>query len=239
MNLDEVNKIIEQPYSTWPIKVLGFVPNERSMPAPSKVLPSLFHYARQGLSFINIDYGRTDVVRNKAALGLLANPQFDYILMLDTDHAHDPDILQLLCRWPLLNPDIRVVGGLNFQRNEPFHPAFHEYDEQGKKLISITWPDTLFPVDVCGTGSLLIHRSVFTDIDANCAWFRFEYDGADKDYWPGEDVYFARLCKENGIQQYVDPECRSPHLHEQLIGEEEFRRHFCEKGLGNNFGAIR
>jgi len=237
MTPDEVEHIILEPFNTWPIKVLGFVPNERSLPAPDKVLPSLLHYARQGLSFLHLDYGRTDVVRNKAALGLLAHPEYDYILMMDNDHRHDPEMLQKLCRWPMLYPEIRVVGGLNYQRKQPYSPAFMAEDEEGNRVIPFSHPDELFTVDILGTGSMLIHRSVFTEIEG--PWFCFTYDGFWQDQWPGEDVYFSHLCKKAGIKMYCDPDCRSPHITETEVTEETFKRNFAEYGLVNEQGNIR
>ena len=238
MTPDEVEAIITQPYSTWPIKVLGFVPNERTLPAPEKVLPSLFHYARQGVSFIHQNYARTDIARNKAALTLLGT-DFDFLLMLDNDHKHDPDMLQKLCGWVMLYPEIRVIGGLNFQRRAPYKPAFFNEDEEGHVSVPLTFPDELFTVDVLGTGSILIHRSVFTQIDANCAWFRYEYDGAPNDYWPGEDIYFSHLCKKNGIPMYVDPSCRSPHISEEETTEETFKSWYALHGVEDEQGKIQ
>jgi len=237
MNESEVEELIQQPYTTWPIKVLGFVPNERSLPAPEKVMPSLLHYSRQGLSFLHMQYGRTDQSRNMAAIGLLQNPEYTHILMMDADHKHDPDMLQKLCRWPMLDPEIRVVGGLNFQRRAPYAPAFHAIDEDGARIIPMNWPDTLFTVDVLGAGSILIHRSVFTQIEP--PWFTYSYDGFWQNLWPGEDVGFSKKCKEAGIKMYVDPDCRSPHISEEETDEETFRRWYAEHGLVGENGELR
>lgn len=178
----------------------------------------------------------THIARNKAVNGFLSHPEFDALLFLDSDHVHDPEIVHLLVRDMLLHPEIKVVGGLNFQRKPPHKPCFYTEDD-GSENIPLSWPDELFPVDVLGTGSMLIHRSVFTQIEP--PWFWFDSSHYWEDYFPGEDVWFSHLCKKAGIQMWVDPEVRSPHINEQLIDENAWRKYFAEHGIEDEQGNIR
>ena len=229
MNDQEVIDYISRPVREWDKKPLICVPFERTLPAPDKVLPSLFHYARQGCDYLFLPYSRTDVTRNKAAFGLLANEDYEWILFLDSDHYHDPQIVEKLCRWSLRDPGIRVIGGLNFARKPPYAPCF-AFKTGEDRQVPISWPDDIiFEVEMVGSGSLLIHRSVF--IDLMPPYFEYKYDGVWRDEWPGEEIEFCKKCKEAGIKMWVDPSVRSPHISEIEIGEENFRQWFAERGM--------
>ena len=68
---------------------------ERTMAHADKVFFNLLGIAQQGWPFIRMNYGRTDLVRNKMAEHLLKS-NFSHLIMLDIDHVHPMDIVQRL-----------------------------------------------------------------------------------------------------------------------------------------------
>ena len=193
MTHDEVEQILQQPINTWPINPLICVLWERTQIDPEETLKPIFNIKEWQGNLLHFPYTATHIARNKAALALLSMPQYDCLVMLDSDHEHDPFIVHKLVANMMLDQEVKVVGGLNFQRKPPYSPCFYAKDEKGSKVVPLTWPDTLFSVDVLGTGSIAIHRTVFTQLTP--PWFWYDPSGFWDDYFPGEDVWFSDLCK--------------------------------------------
>ena len=206
----------------WP-RVLVAVPLERSIANASLVFHRFMEIAAQGPAFLKQDYTRTDLARNRFAIKLLES-QYTHLLMLDVDHVHPADIIQRLARWPLMNPEIEVVGGLNFRRSEPYEPCcFFKDEESGSVNAPAQWSPGLLKVDYIGTGSILIAREVFEKIEP--PWFQNIYgiEANWADEWPGEDIGFSEKCQRAGVNMWVDTTTTSPHVGDRLIGEKTFR----------------
>ncbi len=205
------------------IRPIVGVPLERTLAHADKVLFPLLMIAQQGFPFIRMNYGRTDLVRNKFAQHLLQS-NFTHLIMLDVDHIHPHDIVQRLMEPFAKDPSLRVVGGLNFRRGEPFDPcAFIKY--QGEYMPMSSWPNGLVQVDAIGTGSIAIAREVFELIPP--PWFYNPYDKVMDDVWPGEDIGFALLCEKYGIKQHVLTTLTSPHLLDSVVDEETYRTYLA------------
>ena len=215
-----------KPISAWPFpRILVGVLQERAMSYASFVFYDFWCIAQQGVPIIRMPYIRTDIGRNKLAVELLKT-DYTHLLMLDIDHRHPVEIVQRLARWVLLKPDeVKVVGGLNFRRGEPFDPCCGWWGKEGDAAIHrpTEWTDGLMKVDMVGTGSLLISRDVFELIPP--PWFFNDYSRVWADEWPGEDVSFSRLCNEYGVDLFVDTTCTSPHMTSAMITEDTFRNH--------------
>jgi hypothetical protein len=206
----------------WP-RILVAVPLERSISNASLVFHRFMEIAAQGVVFLKQDYTRTDLARNRFATKLLES-DYTHLLMLDVDHVHPVDIVQRLARWPLMNPEIEVVGGLNFRRSEPYEPCcFFKDPETGGVNAPAEWSAGLLKVDYLGTGSILIAREVFEKIPP--PWFKNIYDIPANwdDEWPGEDIGFNEACNAAGVNLWVDTTTTSPHIGDRLIGEKTFR----------------
>lgn len=220
---------IEDQLSTLPIaswawpRILVAIPLERTISHASLVFHRFMEIAAQGPALLKQDYTRTDLARNRFAMKLLQS-QYTHVLMLDIDHIHPADIVQRLARWPMMNPEIQVVGGLNFRRSEPYEPcAFLTDEKTGTVNALASWGPGLAEVDYLGTGSMLIAREVFEKIEP--PWF-FNVYGVEAnwaDEWPGEDIGFSEKCKKAGVKMYVDTTTTSPHVSERLITEQTFR----------------
>lgn len=211
------------PINSWnyPRVLLG-IPIERVLPYADQTFFAFAEIFFQGPAFIKTSYGRTDVVRNLLGLELLRSTA-THILMLDNDHVHPANVIQSLCRWPLLFDDVKVVSGLNFRRKPPYDPVMGNLTADGNRPIVTTWENGLLPVQEGGAASLLVHREVFETVPF--PWFQNIYDDALKHKWPGEDIYFARKCQEYGYPFYIDTTTQSPHCTDSLVTEETFRRY--------------
>jgi hypothetical protein len=215
---DKFSILSRRPISAWPYpRIIVGVPQERSMGHADEVFYNFWAIASQGVPIIKIPYGRIDLTRNKMAIALLKT-NFTHLLMLDIDHMHPPDIVQRLAGWVIANPNIKVVGGMNFRRGEPYDPCcFLRGEDGGLYPPAAEWHEGLLKVDVIGTGSILIAKEVFEIIPP--PWFFNYYDRVWEDEWPGEDISFSDLCTANGIDLYVDTTTTSPHMIDAWVDE--------------------
>jgi hypothetical protein len=228
VNGKEINKILNTlPIGSWPYpRILFNVLLERSIGHADEVFWPLMDIACQGPAMIHQPYTRTVVARNHLALELLKS-DFTHILMLDIDHVHPINIIQMLARWVLLDhKKYQVVGGLNFRRTPPFDPCAFYARDNGIYAPAEWEKGALLHVDAIGTGSILIAREVFEQLEP--PWFFDLYDDVMRDNWPGEDIGFSRKCRDAGIDMWVDTEVTSPHLSNTLITEATFRKYMAD-----------
>lgn len=208
----------------WP-KIVLFVPLLPVLPFADEVFWQFMTIAAQGVPFMRHEYGRTDYVRNKAVETLLES-EFTHLLMLDSDHIHPTNIIERLARWIIVNPEIQVIGGLNFKRTEPYDPcAFIRHN--GGYAYPQEWTPGLLEVDLIGTGSILINRNVFEAIKP--PWFFYSYSNAKQGLYPSDDISFSLQCQSAGIKMYVDTTTTSPHLTSRLVDEETFRNYWATR----------
>lgn len=201
-------------------RVVVGIPKERNI--HQDTFSHFIEIARRGWDFLHLPYCRNDIARNKFAAAALEGG-YDWLVMLDSDHKHDPMIVERLLRWPQQDPDVRVVGGLNFRRGEPYDPCAFIIGDDGQTYSMVDWEQGLIEVHALGTGSILIHTSVFEEIDF--PWFRYDYNsvyGPD-DTYPGVDIWFSRLVREAGIKMFVDTTTTSPHHFNNWITEQTYR----------------
>jgi hypothetical protein len=136
---------------------------------------------------------RTELVMN----AIHANA--DYLLFLDSDMRFPADtIARLLAHGEC------VVAANCARRRMPTGPTAGNYDKAtGRKVLRYSMPEDtgLEQVDMVGTGVMLVDINVFKVIDM--PWFATPWDTAAKGYM-GEDVYFCKLLRDNGIPLYID-----------------------------------
>lgn len=211
----------------WPRPLIG-IPMERTLAHADKVFFNFLGIAQQGFPFIQIGYGRTDLVRNRMALHLLST-DFTHLVMLDADHIHPIDIVQRLMTSFIRKPDLRIVGGLNFRRGEPYDPCAFIRGDNGMYYPMAEWERGLIRVDALGTGCIAIDRRVFEQIEP--PWFWNDYSRIMDDVWPGEDMGFAEKCREAGIMQYCDTTITSPHMIDGVVEESAYREYMLVNGM--------
>lgn len=214
------------PIASWKYpRVLVGIPIERAISYAEKVFHRFLAIASQGSAFLEVPYGRIDLVRNLMVQRFLSS-DFTHLLMLDVDHEHPVDIIQRFAKWAVLRPDAQVISGLNFRRKAPYDPVAGWFNGDKKRHIMYEWEHGLVPVDEVGGASLFVHRDVFLKIDP--PWFFNIYDKVWENDWPGEDIGFCRKCRELDIPIHVDTDISSPHCTEELVTEETFRNHIAK-----------
>ena len=215
------------PVSLWSYpKIVVFIPLPYALPDASDVIPGYIEIARHGTMFMHLPYGFADRMRNEAAKQLLKS-EFTHILMLDSDHVHPHDIVQRLAYHVIENPDVQIVGGLNFRRSAPFDPCAWVFSEEDKKRIYQIheWEAGLVEVARIGAGSLLISREVFEQTEF--PWFVNEPNMKDKQLG-SHDHYFCKKSIEAGFKIYCDLTVQSPHMGSGIRVTEQTYRTFCE-----------
>lgn len=201
-----------------PIVVL---PLERATSYAEIVTTWIVSIAQQGWAFLDPAYRRTDLARNMACYHLLDNPRFTHIVMLDMDHRHPIDIVGKLCRAVAEDPKRHVVSALTYRRGVPYEPIAWKMGDDGKLYVVTEWASgQVIEIDQCSPACTIISREIFEDIDP--PWWAYTYH-PEKYYYPTEDIYFSKLCRDNGFKQYVDTRIESEHLGVAFIGEDTFR----------------
>ena len=148
---------------------------------------------------------------NNAIWNLAFQQEFDYILRLDDDVWG----LDLGATIKLFEADKDVIGARYPMRHFPYSNCEFNRVDKTKSLIQSyldrrddpaamieNQEEGIVPVDLVGFGLTLIKVAPFRTIE------RPIYKG--EEVCP-DDTYFAQLCIENGIQQYVHTEINLCH----------------------------
>ena len=172
---------------------------------------SFMRLAAQGWSFIENERDRTDVHRNQFARTLL-DSDADYLIMLDQDHRHPENTLQVLVS-DAVQTGYPIIAGLNFRRRPPYDPLVWGIHE-GQRVQIARWGKGLIgPVWSTGYAAAIFHRSVFETLPY--PWFKYDYPDpatyGNPRPFPGEDQWFSALCREYDVPMYVDTRIVSPH----------------------------
>lgn len=133
----------------------------------------------------------------------------DWLLMLDTDHAFEPDIAARMINVMNKN-NLQVVTALYRHRAAPGGPVIYQWDKEDKFAMPIAdWSKDVEAMQVgsAGAGCLLVKREVFDRIKAELKQEPFTLiEGY------GEDHSFFKRCQKLGIDVYALPQIESPHL---------------------------
>lgn len=164
----------------------------------------------------------TDFARNQIVRGFLDKTEHDYLLFLDADMTHPPDLAQLLYRH---RED--VVTARYVMRKPPFFtvamrkigPDATDY-QAIEKLVPHDRVNGLIPIDAGGAGALLISRRTLVAIRDRIGddWFRYQ-DGPDGKRSRSEDMWFYEQARACGIQPYLDADVRCGHRASFLVDD--------------------
>jgi hypothetical protein len=177
------------------------------------------HYARSALSF-----------HAAARNSLVDSMMGDWLLMLDADHRFEPDIAaRMLDRMD--SAGIDVLTGMYQFKQPPHSPVL--YLANGDYFAPLgSWRPadvssdvSLFPVDACGAGCLMVRRPVFARI-------KDELGGGPFDVIPpfGEDMSFCKRLQQLGIKVYCDPRIECHHLQVRALSLADYDRGAYEVG---------
>lgn len=156
-----------------------------------------------------IDYIEATVSYHSFARdGLIDHMRGDWILMLDTDIAFDPDIAaRMLLKMNQHNIDVLI--GIYPYKGEPHVPVLYGYNpETDNRFILGDWDEDvdIQECDGAGAGCLMIRKSVVEKIKkTGTSLF------AIKEPFSEDNSFFLR-CRENKIKVYFSPTIQVRHL---------------------------
>lgn len=225
-----LKRLLATPPMTWEYpKVCGFVPLERAISFSSLVFPSFMSICRY-TDFVNVGYTEVTMAINEAIHMFLDTNYHTHFLILDIDHVHPTDIVQRLSRWVVKDNNVKIVGGVNHRRTEPFDPCAYRKDSDHKlstlsvgELEEAEKNDRLVECDSMGAGCILIAREVFEAIEP--PWWEWDYKNYDKGRMRSPDAYFCEKAQKKGFKIWADPSTCSPHIGLTLVTMDTFKQY--------------
>lgn len=155
---------------------------------------------------------------------LVKDMKGNWILMLDTDHAFEPDILaRMLYIMNNSSLNIQILSGIYQYKGPPYSPKLYRFTKKLKALEAIgKWQKPkgryLIPIDSAGAGCLLIKKEVFQKIKQ-----KFKQDPFDIIPPFSEDNSFFLRIKKLGIPVYCDPSIEYRHLTFQELSLKDYK----------------
>lgn len=143
--------------------------------------------------------------RNKVVQDFLSKPEYDYLVMFDSDNVPPVDFLSLV------DFQLDIVGSLYFgYQKGMIVPWCLERGKDGLfTIVDLKGKRGLIECDAVGTGAIVIKRSVLEDERLKFP-FRNEYD-ADGIKLLGLDINFCKRAKEVGYKVYCHLDYISGH----------------------------
>lgn len=172
--------------------------------------------------FVHFDHTKAslhDVARND----LVSRMRGDWLLMLDTDHQFEPDLV-----WRMVDrletAKLDVLAGFYQYKDSPHSPVLYlksgdYYAPLGSWRAAEEGGLDVFPVDAFGAGCLMVRRSVFARIKTELGEEPFT-----RLHPFGEDMSFAKRLERLGIKSYCDARICCHHLQTRPIGLEHYDR---------------
>lgn len=175
--------------------------------------------------------GLLSKLRNRVVAGFLDNTKSDWLLMIDTDEQLSVQTFDKLIQ-AAHDKERPVVSGLVFAAFDAHKnlypkpvPAIFAESEAGFLPLYKYDKDSIFEIEACGTGCLLIHRSVLEKMREvadpnqgdNWCWF---WDGPINGEWISEDLLFSRRIRQLGFPIHVHTGAILPHQKSYWLSEE-------------------
>jgi len=199
------------------IRPIVLIPWQAALANPDLVLPPLFDVGRK-FPIISLPAMPAAQALNMAATWMLETEEGrskTHLANLDQDHVHPADVVERLCRNIARFPEIKIIGGVNFQRPEPHKPCIWrapgvEYGEGPAAHID--------EIGYIGFGCTVVSREVFEQVEP--PWFMYDYSAmkaGDSFQYPGPDIYFCKKDLAAGFKLYCDHSVTSPHIAYKLV----------------------
>lgn len=138
-----------------------------------------------------VHYNRETIAEEALAGG------YEYLFFVDSDMKFEPDVLSKLL---VHNKDI--VGAIYNKRLDPPTKIFNVRHDP--------LPNKLFKQNILASGCMLIKMEVFKKLPK--PWFFLGTETLQL----GEDVYFCKKARENGIELWCDPTLNVGHVGEKV-----------------------
>jgi GT2 family glycosyltransferase len=171
----------------------------------------------------------------------LDNTTSDWLLLIDTDEQLTVQVFDLLINTAH-DRERPVVSGLvfaAFNADQNLYPqpvpAIFQDAPEGFLPLNKYDRNAIFEIDACGTGCLLIHRSVLekmremADPHQGTDWCWF-WDGPLNGIWISEDLLFSRRVRQLGFPIYVNTAAILPHQKTYWLDE----KHHIDWQLNEN-----
>jgi len=170
----------------------------------SLVLESLMRSSGEHIDYIHIESGPAipiDEKRNKCVEKFLST-SCTHLLFWDSDTIGIPGGVT-----KLLEADKDIIGATIYKKGGDHAPCFGFWvPERNVYRTPVPFPyNQLIPVDMVGTGFVLIKREVFEKVPP--PWFQC-YDKGNAQ----EDIYFCLKAKKCGFQPFVDTGLNMGHI---------------------------
>ncbi len=159
------------------------------------------------------------VFANRDKLSEMAvNAEYDFVLWLDSDMIFAPDILKRL-----IAADKDIVSALAFMRRPPYDPVIYKtlkYGAPGEAQVEIfnDYPkDSVFEIDACGFGGVLVKTSVIRDVIEKNKTAFMPIPGY------GEDISFCIRARREGYKIFCDSAVKMGHVARTVVTENTYR----------------
>lgn len=150
-----------------------------------------------------------------------------HAIFIDDDMLYQPDAVNRLLDKMEQNPHFGAIGGLCFNRRNPYMPviARAQPDYLGLGPDAVGWvydypPDTVFEVDRTGAAFLLIKADM---LKAMAEKYGIEHVW-ESTPTEGEDILFCRKARSDGFRIAVDTGCKVGHMAKVIVDEDFARR---------------
>lgn len=158
--------------------------------------------------------------RNVLAMSAL-EMNADFVLWLDSDIVFQPDLLERLLAD--INSKRDIVSALYFSRQYPYNPVIYSktgFEEDKPVCVAYyDYPsDSVFKVEGCGFGAVLMKTQVLADINERFDNFFAPLIGF------GEDLSFCIRAHNCGYDIWCDSRIKIGHLGSLTITEEYYQR---------------
>jgi len=176
---------------------------------------------------------RTELNRNWLCQYALQE-RYDRIVMLDTDHAHPPDII-----GRLVAHQVPVVAALAFNRMPTYNPMAYRRND-GHVEVLARWDGRLERITWVGSCAICIEVAILKRL----RWPWWYYPPPKKSIMPdalkdisrtlpSEDIGFCENCRKAKVPVFVDTSLITPHLTEAWVTDEVYRNYNVERILSN------
>lgn len=185
--------------------------------------------------------GLLSKLRNRVVKTFLDSTDSDWLLLIDSDEQLSAAVFDQLINTAH-HTERPVVAGLVFAAfkqdgalyPQPVPAIFQDAPEGFLPLFKYD-RNAIFEIDACGTGCMLIHRSVLekmreaADPHQGTDWCWF-WDGPLNGEWISEDLLFSRRIRQLGFPIYVNTAAILPHQKSYWLDE----KHHIDWQLNEN-----
>jgi hypothetical protein len=168
------------------------------------------------VDYLHIDRSRVSA-HAKARNELVQHMKGEWILMLDTDHEPEPDLLaRMINLYKRYHLDVLV--GIYQIKVYPYNPLIYQFDAKGEELNIISSIENpqhaeIMEIAAAGGGCLLINRDVIYRIATELKEMPFDIMMHSINGKPlSEDLSFFHRCRKLGIKCYAAINVENPHL---------------------------